>query len=178
MLPTDLTVSAIVENEGRFLVIEERSSGVVVVNTPGGHIEAGESPEQTAVRETLEETGCHIAVSGLLGTYLWIHPQSRQNFLRIVYAADLLAEERTRNLDDGVHAVHWYSRNDIEKRRRELRSPVVLRAIDDYLAGRRQPDSLLDGLRPVHQNIHGVLASAVARLRILNHDRNPICRRC
>jgi 8-oxo-dGTP pyrophosphatase MutT (NUDIX family) len=149
-----------VENEGRFLVIEERSSGIVVVNTPGGHIEAGESPEQAAVRETLEESGCHIAVNGLLGTYLWIHPQTRQNFLRIVYTADLLAEDKARTLDDGVYAVHWYRRKDIEKRRRELRSPVVLRVIDDYLAGHRQPDSLLDGLMPVQQNVHSVLASA------------------
>ena len=160
MLPTDLTVSAVVENEGRFLTIEERSSGVVVLNTPGGHIEAGESPETTAVRETLEEAGCHIAVTGLLGTYLWIHPQTRQNFLRIVYSADLLAEDKTLELDDGIHAVHWYSRAQIERRRRDLRSPAVLRAIDDYLAGHRQPDSLLDGLMPVHQNVHGVLASA------------------
>lgn len=160
MLPTDLTVSAVVENEGRFLIIEERSSGVVVINTPGGHIEAGESPETAAVRETLEEAGCHIAVDGLLGTYLWIHPQTRQNFLRIVYSADLLAQDTTRALDEGVHAVHWYSRGDIENRRRDIRTPVVLRAIDDYLAGHRQPDTLLDGLMPIDQNVHGVLASA------------------
>ena len=160
MLPTDLTVSAVVENEGRFLMIEERSSGVVVVNTPGGHIESGESPETTAVRETLEEAGCHIAVSGLLGTYLWIHPQTRQNFLRIIYTAELLAQDTTLSLDDGVHAVHWFTRADLESRKRDIRSPVVLRAIDDYLAGHRQPDSLLEGLMPVQQNVHGVLAGA------------------
>ena len=160
MLPTDLTVSAVVENDGKFLLIEERSSGQIVVNTPGGHIEAGESPETAAIRETLEEAGCHIAVNGLLGVYLWIHPQTRQNFLRIVYTADLLAQDKTRVLDDGVHAVHWFTRADLNKRTRDVRSPIVIRAIDDYIAGHRQPDTYLDDLMPVQQNVHDVLASA------------------
>ena len=59
-------------------MIEERSSGEVVVTQPGGHIDTGESPEQAVVREAMEETGCEISVSGLLGVYLWIHPQTRQ----------------------------------------------------------------------------------------------------
>jgi len=102
-----------VENDGQFLIVEERSSGVIVLNQPGGHIEAGESPEQAAERETLEEAGCRVSVTGLLGVYLWIHPQTRQNFLRIAYVADLLSQDRQRNLDDGVHAVHWYTRSDL-----------------------------------------------------------------
>ena len=67
MLSTDLTVSAVVAQNDRFLMIEHRSSGVVVVTQPGGHIETGEAPEQAVVREALEETGCEISVSGLLG---------------------------------------------------------------------------------------------------------------
>ncbi len=93
MLPTDLTVSAVVEKNGRFLMIEERSSGVIVVSQPGGHIEPGESPEQAAEREALEESGCQISITGLLGVYLWIQPQTRQNFLRIVYVADFISED-------------------------------------------------------------------------------------
>jgi len=93
VLPTDLTVSAVVENDGKFLIIEERSSGVVVVNQPGGHLESGESPKEAATREALEEAGCAIKVTGLLGVYLWIHPQTRQNHLRIVYVADLISQE-------------------------------------------------------------------------------------
>ena len=160
MLPTDLTVSVIVEDDGRFLMIEERSSGRTVINTPGGHIEADESPEDAAVRETLEEAGCTVMVTGLLGVYLWIHPQTRQNFLRIYYTADLHDQDIRRQLDDGVYAVHWYTRSDVISRQRDLRTPSVLRAIDDFLADQRQPSALLEGLMPIQHNVHEVLANA------------------
>ena len=160
MLPTDLTVSAVVEDDGRFLTIEERSSGVIVVNQPGGHIEAGESPEEAVRREVLEEAGCDIDVGELLGVYLWIHPQTRQNFLRIVYVADLVWQDPKRSLDDGVYAVHWYTRSDLLLRQKEFRTPMVLRCIDDYIAGRRPPESLLAGMAPIQQNVERVLASA------------------
>jgi 8-oxo-dGTP pyrophosphatase MutT (NUDIX family) len=141
-------------------MIEERSSGIVVVNQPGGHIDSGESPERAAEREALEESGCHINVTGLLGVYLWIQPQSRQNFLRIVYIADLVSENRRRRLDDGIFAVHWYSLSDIKRRVRELRSPIVLRSVEDYLSGKRQPQSVLTNIMPIQQNVDKVLANA------------------
>lgn len=160
MLPTDLTVSAVVERDGRFLIVEERSSGLVVITQPGGHIDSGESPEQAVMRETLEEAGCEINVTGLLGVYLWIHPQTRQQFLRIMYTAEFLAQDLKRRLDDGIFAVHWYTVGDLQHRRRDLRSPVVMRCIDDYLAGRRQPDALLADMMPIQQNVDAVLANA------------------
>lgn len=157
---TDLTVSAVVEIGGRFLVIEERSSGVVVINHPGGHIEAGESPEQAVRREALEETGCEITVGALLGVYLWIHPQTRQQYLRIVYVGNYVAHDETRKLDDGVYAVHWLSRADLERRMQKMRSPIVMRCVEDYLAGKRQPADLLAGLMPLQQNVAAVMANA------------------
>jgi 8-oxo-dGTP pyrophosphatase MutT (NUDIX family) len=160
VLPTDLTVSAVVEQDGKFLMIEERSSGVIVVNQPGGHIDAGESPEQAAMREALEESGCRIKVNSLLGVYLWIHPQSRQNFLRIVYVADFISQDWKRKLDDGIYAVHWYSLSDIKHRARDLRTPTVLRSIEDYLAGQRKPATLLANMMPIQQNVDQVLANA------------------
>lgn len=160
MLPTDLTVSAVVENDGKFLTIEERSSGVVVVNQPGGHIEGGETPEQAAERETLEEAGCEICVTGLLGVYLWIHPQTRQNHLRIVYLADLIAQDSNRELDEGVCAVHWLTASDLRRRSRNLRYPTVLRSVEDYLAGKRQPSSLLSDMMPIQRNVDRILANA------------------
>jgi ADP-ribose pyrophosphatase YjhB (NUDIX family) len=160
VLPTDLTVSAVVPRDGRYLMVEERASGVVVVTQPGGHIEANESPEQAVVRETLEETRCSVEVGGLLGVYLWIHPQTRQQFLRIVYVANFIGEDRSLPLDDGIHAVHWYTLEDLNRHRKSLRSPVVTRCIEDYVAGRRKPKSLLAGMSPVQQNVDRVLASA------------------
>ena len=160
MLPTDLTVAAVVPKDGRYLVVEERASGVVVVTQPGGHIEAGESPEQAVVRETLEETRCTIGVDGLLGVYLWIHPQTRQQFLRIVYVASFIAEDPALDLDDGIYAVHWYTFEDLVKRRKALRSPVVIRCLEDHAAGRRSPRSLLASMLPVQHNVDLVLATA------------------
>ncbi|RLA33950.1 MAG: NUDIX hydrolase [Gammaproteobacteria bacterium] len=160
MLPTDLTVSAVVEQDGKFLIVEERSSGVVVLNQPGGHIESGEAPEQAVVREALEEAGCQIEVAELLGVYLWIHPQTRQQFLRIVYTAELLSQDTTRQLDDGVYAVHWFSIADLRHRQKDLRTPVVSRCVEDYLTGDRQSDTFLTEIMPVQQNVGLVLANA------------------
>ena len=161
MLPTDLTVSSVVEKDDHFLIVEERASGLLVLNQPGGHIEAGESPEEAARREAVEETGCDIRIDGLLGVYLWIHPQTRQNFLRIVYAGELVAQDPGCTLDDVIHAVHWLTESDLERRRSDLRTPVVLHSIRDYLAGTRQPGTLLEPLMPVQQNVHEILANAL-----------------
>ena len=87
MYPTDLTVAAVVERENKYLFVEETSMGRRVITQPGGHIEAGESPEQAVVREVFEETGCRVKCDDMIGVYLWIHPQTRQQFLRLVYSA-------------------------------------------------------------------------------------------
>ena len=160
MQPTDLTVSAIVERDGRYLMVEEMASGSRVLTQPGGHLEGGESPEKGVIREVLEETGCDVACGELIGVYLWIHPQTRQQFLRIVYEATLLREDETRALDQGIIARRWLSRADIEYRSSSLRSPVVQRCIQDYEAGRRQSDALFSGMLPLQHNVHAVLASA------------------
>lgn len=160
MYPTDLTVSAVVENDGQYLLVEEHAMGQVVLNQPGGHIEAGESPEEAVIREALEETGCDIACGELIGVYLWIHPQTRQQFLRIIYAAEFLACDRSRQLDDSIVARRWLTRADVEQRRSSLRTPVVLRCIHDYEAGKRQADNLLSGMLPLQNNVDAVLANA------------------
>ncbi len=160
MLPTDLTVSAVVERHESFLTIEKRVSGDVVVTQPGTHLENNESPEQALVRGGLQETGFELAVSGLLGVYLWIHPQTRQQFLRIVYAADLVRERVGHQLDEHIQGVHWYSLGDIRNRSRELMSPVVQRCIEDYIIGKRVSDELLNALMPIQQNVPAVMAIA------------------
>ena len=160
MQTTDLTVSAVIERDGQYLMVEEVASGAVVLNQPGGHLESGESPEQAVVREVLEETGCNVECGELIGIYLWIHPQTRQQYLRIAYVAALLHEDPSRPLDDVIIARHWLSRADIEYRRRSLRSPLVQRCIRDFEAGRRQSNALFTGMLPLQHNVHAVLASA------------------
>ena len=160
MLTTDLTVSAVIERDGLYLMVEEIVAGSAVLTQPGGHLETGESPEEAVIREVLEETGCDVACGELIGVYLWIHPQTRQQFLRIAYVATLLRENPSRALDDGIIGSRWMSRSDIEYRRRTLRSPVVARCIHDYESGRRQADGLFAGMLPLQHNVDAVLASA------------------
>jgi len=160
MYPTDLTVSAVIEYEGRYLLVEEFAMGNVVLNQPGGHIEAGESPEEAVQREVLEETGCNADCGELIGMYLWIHPQTRQQFVKIVYVATFLGYDESRALDDSIVARRWMTRQDIEHRRTMLRSPIVLRCIRDFEAGKRQSDVLLSGMLPLQHNVDAVLANA------------------
>jgi ADP-ribose pyrophosphatase YjhB (NUDIX family) len=160
MYPTDLTVSAVIQDNDRYLLVEEHAMGEVVLNQPGGHNEAGESPEVAVIREVLEETGCDVACGELVGVYLWIHPQTRQQFLRLVFVAEYLRCDEDRMLDHSIIARRWLSREDIEHRCKELRSPVVLRCIHDYEAGRRQSDGLLTGMLPLQNNVDAVLANA------------------
>ena len=160
MYPTDLTVSAVIEDNGRYLLIEEYSMGDVLLNQPGGHIEAGESPEAAVIREVREETGCDVSCGELIGVYLWIQPQTRQQFLRLVFVAEYLGCDESRTLDHNVVRKRWMVREDIEHRRNGLRSPVVLRCVRDFEEGKRQSDSLLTGLLPLQNNVDAVLANA------------------
>ncbi len=160
MYPTDLTVAAVVLREGRYLFIEEIANRRKVLTQPGGHIESGESPEQAVVRETLEESGCTILCEDLIGVYLWIHPQTRQQFLRLVYSADFVSCDEAAKLDDGVIARRWLTREEIEQSRARLRSPIVLRCVHDFEAGKRQSDALISGMLPLSDNVAAVIATA------------------
>ena len=160
MYRTDLTVAAVVDLDGRFLLVEEKAMGRKVLSQPGGHIEAGESPEEAVVRETLEETGCEVECGELIGVYLWIHPQTRQQFLRIVYEAKFISCNEEQKLDDGIIARRWATLPELESRQSMLRSPAVLRCVRDFVSGKRQSDALFTGMLPLQQNVHRILASA------------------
>ncbi|MEM9208831.1 MAG: NUDIX domain-containing protein [Pseudomonadota bacterium] len=160
MLATDLTVGALVERDGDFLIVEERVAGEPVLTQPGGHIEHAESPEAAAARESLEEAGCEITASELLGVYLWIHPQTRQQFLRLMYVCDLVFEHSEPDLDDGVIAVHWMTADDLHRQALRHRTPIVGRAVQDYLTGTRAASDMLSGMQPVQRNVPAMLASA------------------
>ena len=160
MYPTDLTVAAVIEHDAKYLLVEERAMGRRVFSQPGGHIEANESPEQAAVREVLEETGCTVECRDMIGVYLWIHPQTRQQFLRLVFVVEYLGCDESRSLDPNIVRKRWIAREDIEGRRNDLRSPVVLRCVHDFEAGKRQSDALLTGMLPLQNNVDAVLANA------------------
>jgi 8-oxo-dGTP pyrophosphatase MutT (NUDIX family) len=134
----DVTVAALVERDGRFLLVEERIGGRVVFNQPAGHVEDGESLSAAVVRETLEETAWHFHPEALLGLYLWRSPRGHST-LRIAFVGSISAHEPQRSLDPPVMATHWLSRDEVIERSAQLRTPLVLRCIDDFLSGRRLP---------------------------------------
>jgi phosphatase NudJ len=144
----DVTVAAIVELDGRFLVVEELAAGRVVLNQPAGHLEPGESLTAAAVRETREETGYRFVPSSVVGIYVWRSPDDGTTFLRVTFCGVAQAPSAPVALDEGILDVHWLTRAQLLSRQAALRSPMVLRCIDDYLSGCRYPLSCLTHIQP------------------------------
>ncbi|MDD5036487.1 MAG: NUDIX hydrolase [Methylococcaceae bacterium] len=137
-----VTVAAIAEREGRFLVVEERvNGGELVINQPAGHVEHGESLLEAVMREALEETAWRFTPQYLIGIYLWAHPSGQSSYLRVCFGGSVDGHEPERALDEGIERALWLSRDELPVER--LRSPLVLGVIDDYLAGERYPLSVV-----------------------------------
>lgn len=134
----DVTVAAIVERDGKFLIVEERAGGNLVLNQPAGHLEQGESLLAAVARETLEETGHRFDPEHVVGFYLWRSEGADATYLRVAFCGSV-EPAADAALDDAIVAVHWLSHGELLRRRQQLRSPMVLRCIDDYLRGRRHP---------------------------------------
>jgi 8-oxo-dGTP pyrophosphatase MutT (NUDIX family) len=132
-------VAAIIESRYRFMFVEELVGGKKVINQPAGHVEPGESLHAAVVREMLEETAWQFVPSAIVGVYLWMHTESSERFLRVVYAGRVENHDSSLELDEGILRTLWLSRNDLLARSEQLRSPMVLRGVDDYLSGIRFP---------------------------------------
>ena len=144
-----VTVAAIAEQNQRFLVVKEKVRGRLVVNNPAGHLEAGESFTAAVRRETMEETGWEFEPEAITGIYLWTNVAIRTTFLRITFCGRCLRQHPDRTLDTGIVAPRWMTRTELGASSVQLRSPLVLRCIDDYLGGRRFPLDLLASLDPI-----------------------------
>ena len=132
------TVAAVVERNGRFLFVEERSEGRLVLNQPAGHLDPGESLLAACRREVLEETAHRFEPTALIGIYRWHYAPKDVTFLRFCFRGRLEGVE-DRPLDREIVALHWLSREELLARRAEHRSPLVQRCVDDYLAGHAFP---------------------------------------
>jgi 8-oxo-dGTP pyrophosphatase MutT (NUDIX family) len=139
----DVTVAAIVERDGRFLVVEERAARRIVINQPAGHLERGEDLVQAAIRETLEETAYRLTPEAVTGIYLWRHPVIDRTFLRVAFCGSVEGPDASLSLDRCILRTAWMTRAQLAGRPERLRSPLVLRCIDDYLEGIRHPLSVL-----------------------------------
>jgi 8-oxo-dGTP pyrophosphatase MutT (NUDIX family) len=131
-----VTAASIIESGGRFLLVEERVDGRVVLNQPAGHLDPGESLAAAATRETFEETGYTFAPTHLLGIYHWQN-EAGTTFVRFVFCGTHTAPKGPVRLDVGIIGTLWLSRAQMLARESDLRSPMVLRGVDDYLAGKR-----------------------------------------
>lgn len=154
-LKPDVTVAAIAERDGRFLCVQERAARRVVLNQPAGHLESGESLIDAVIRETREETGCEFSPEAVTGFYLWQGPAGR-TVLRVAFAGRVGEREEGSILDRAIIRTVWLAREELERRGTELRSPLVLLCIDDYLRGVRYP---LDMLKHVTLEAHALRAA-------------------
>ena len=144
--PPELTVAAVVERGGRFMLVEERIDGRLVLNQPAGHVETGESLAAAVSREALEETAWTFVPEATISVYLWGRAGRHNQFLRVAFAGRCIAHDGQRALDDGIERVLWLSRSELVARSAQLRSPMVLRAVDDYERGIRYPVDLFQDL--------------------------------
>lgn len=142
----NVTVAAVIEQNGRFLLVEERTLDGLRLNNPAGHLDCGETPAQACTRETLEETSYAFSPTALIGVYLSRQPQSDAEaitYLRFAFCGELGAPDPTRQLDVGIVRTLWLTLTEIRAAQARLRSPMVLSCIEDYLAGKRYPLQLV-----------------------------------
>ena len=137
-----VTVAAVIERNGRFLLIEEETSEGLRLNNPAGHLDPGEAPAEGCARETLEETAHRFTPTALVGVYLSRseRPSGEDvTYIRFAYCGDLGALEPERPLDTGIVRTLWLTAQEIRDSAGRHRSPLVVRCVEDYLAGRRYP---------------------------------------
>ncbi len=142
-----VTVAAVIERDGRFMLVEEETPEGLRLNNPAGHLDPGESPEQACAREALEETAHEFRPTALLGVYLarFQRPSSQEDitYLRMAFCGELGPHDPLRSLDTGIVRTLWLTVDELRDSAPRHRSPLVLRCIEDYLAGVRHPLSLL-----------------------------------
>ena len=134
-----VTVAAVIERGGRFLFVEERIDGRLVLNQPAGHLDPGESLVAACRREVLEETAHDFEPRSLIGLYRWHYAAKDVTFLRFSFAGDVTGHDPTRTLDKEIVALHWLTPAELAARKSDHRSPLVAKCVADFLSGRRFP---------------------------------------
>jgi len=144
----NVTVAAVIERDGRFLLVEEQTPDGLRLNTPAGHLDPGESPAEGCARETLEETAHHFMPTALIGIYM---ARSRPlaedgediTYMRFAFMGTLGGFEEGRPLDEGIVRTVWMTADEIRASVARHRSPLLLQCVEDHLAGKRYPLDLI-----------------------------------
>ena len=142
-----VTVAAVIAHEGRYLLVEEHTPEGLRLNNPAGHLDLGESPEQGVVREALEETARVFVPEAIVGVYLsrFQRPATGEDvtYLRFAFCGTVGEPRPGRALDTGIVRTLWMTPDELRASAARHRSPLVLRCMEDHLAGRRWPLALL-----------------------------------
>ncbi|GHT83937.1 NUDIX hydrolase [Betaproteobacteria bacterium] len=139
----NVTVAALIERDGRFLVVEEETADGLRFNQPAGHLEAGESLVAAVSREALEETAHPFTPEYLVGIYQWPRPQGDITYLRFTFGGRVGEEIAGRALDTGIVRAVWLTLDELKANRERHRSPLIVQCVEDWLAGRRYPLELV-----------------------------------
>jgi len=140
------TVAAIVEQNGKFLLVEEETERGNRFNQPAGHLEDNETLIEAVIRETLEESAYDFIPEALVGIYHWKHPHNDTTYLRFAFIGKVGAHYPAQQLDDGIIRAVWMTADEIREKQHLTRSNQVLACIDDYLAGKRYPLEVITNL--------------------------------
>ncbi|MDM0014034.1 NUDIX hydrolase [Variovorax sp. J22P168] len=145
----NVTVAAVIERQGRYLLVEEQCPDGLRLNNPAGHLDPGESPAAGCARETLEETAHHFVPTALVGIYMarTLQPLEGQSedvtYLRFAFTGTLGEFDASRTLDDGIVRTLWMTIEEIRASVERHRSPLLLQCVEDHAEGRRHPLELL-----------------------------------
>lgn len=134
-----VTVATVIEDNGRFLLVEEYADDVLVFNQPAGHLEQNETLIEAARRETLEETGWTVDIQGVVGVGLYTAPSNSITYFRTCFFGAALQHDAGRKLDAGIERAVWLSYDEIIALAPRMRSPLVTKVIEQYLNGHRYP---------------------------------------
>ena len=134
-----VVAAAIVEQDGKFLVVEEHTAEGLRLNQPAGHWERGETLVEAVRREALEETAHHVEPTALVGCYTTHYPRRDITYQRFAYVCEVAGFDADRALDDGIVRTLWLTPEELATHPTPHRSPLVMRCVEDYLAGRRFP---------------------------------------
>jgi len=145
------TVAAIIEHQGKFLLVEEHTPEGLRLNNPAGHLDEGESLVDGCAREALEETMHLFSPTHLLGVYMSRFQRQVSTeqaaeditYLRFAFCGSLGALQTGRSLDTGIVRTLWLSPDEVRASAAHHRSPLVLQCMEDYLRGQRYPMSLI-----------------------------------
>lgn len=138
-----VTVATVVERDNTFLLVEEQAESGLVFNQPAGHLEAGETLAQAAVRETLEETAWTVTLRGVVGFGLYTSPHNGVTYYRTTFFADPRSHDPRRVLDKGIERAVWMSYEEILAESDRMRSDLVIEVINRYRSGHRYPLTMI-----------------------------------